>query len=238
MSKFSLISTINADRPASYEGKIFLSLDIDWAHDDILLDSIELIEDAGASATWYVTHDTPLLDRLRENPNFELGIHPNFNFLLEGDFRNGKDAGEVLDKLLEIVPEAKSVRSHSLTQSERLLDLFADRGLTHVGNTYIPSATNMRILPWRLWSGLVVVPHCFQDNVELRIERNGPNPVKDGLIVMDFHPIHIFLNTENIKRYESTRIWHRNSTELINHRSENMRGTRMLLKQVLEDTNP
>lgn len=236
MCRFSLISTIKTDNPASYEGKVFLSLDIDWAHDDILLDSIELIEDAGASATWYVTHDTPLLNRLRENPNFELGIHPNFNFLLEGDSRNGRDAGEVLDRLLEIVPEAKSVRSHSLTQSEKLLDLFANRGLTHVGNTYIPSTSNMRILPWQLWSGLVVVPHCFQDNAEFRIERNGPNPIKDGLIVLNFHPIHIFLNTENINRYELTRPWHRNSTELINHRSEHMEGTRMLLKQLLKDT--
>lgn len=236
MCRFSLINKINTDHPDSYEGKIFLSLDIDWAHDDILLDSIELIEGAGASATWYVTHETPLLNRLRKNPNFELGIHPNFNFLLEGDSRNGRDAAEVIDRMLEIVPEAKSVRSHSLTQSEKLLDLFASRGLTHVGNNYIPSMQNMRISPWRLWSGLVIVPHCFQDNVELRIKRNGFNLIRDGLVVWDFHPIHIFLNTENINRYESTRPWHRNSTELIKHRSENMSGTRMLLKQLLKDT--
>jgi len=72
-------------------------------------------------ATWFVTHDTPLISRLRTNSKFELGIHPNFDFLIQGEPRNGGNAQEVVARLLEIVPEAKSVRSHSMTQSSRLL---------------------------------------------------------------------------------------------------------------------
>lgn len=46
---------------------------------------INLLKQADASANWFVTHDTPLQERLRSYPKFELEIHPNFNFLLQGD---------------------------------------------------------------------------------------------------------------------------------------------------------
>jgi hypothetical protein len=234
MHKFSQITTIRVEDKFSYEGKIFLSLDTDWAHDDVLADSIDLIEDAGVAATWYITHDTPLLKRLRDNPMFELGIHPNFNLLLQGREKGGLDAEEVIDRLLEIVPEAKSVRSHSLLQSERLMDMFAERGLKHVSNTYVPRSSEITIKPWFLWSGLVVVPHSFQDNVELRLGRKSIEYNNHGLRVLDFHPIHIFLNTESLDRYENTRHLHRQPSDLMKYRSADPEGVREIFKQILK----
>ena len=64
-------------------------------------------------------------------PMFELRIHPNSNFLLAGETRKGATASEMIDRLIEIVPEAKDVRSHFTTQSSRLLEIFADKGSTH-----------------------------------------------------------------------------------------------------------
>ena len=87
---FGKVSEISLEEPSSYE-KVFLTFDIDWASDFVLEYCIDLIESAQVKATFFVTHETPLLERLRENPNFELGIHPNFNPLLEGDFRYGKN---------------------------------------------------------------------------------------------------------------------------------------------------
>jgi hypothetical protein len=234
MRSLSHIGVIRANDPTSYKDKIFLTLDVDWAHDDVLSDSIDLIEQADAPATWYITHDTPILSRLRKNTKFQLGIHPNFNFLLENDTRNGKNAEEVIDRLMDIVPEAKTVRSHSLTQSERLLDLFAKKGLTHIGNAYIPASAAMHVVPWQLWSGLVIVPHCFQDNADLRCQQHRLNLDNDGLLVFNFHPIHIFLNTENIDRYESTRLLHRQAAELIQYRSTDRLGARSLFKKILQ----
>lgn len=82
--------------------------------------------------TWFVTHETPLFARLRSNPEFELGIHPNFNFLLSGDRRAVRNATEAVDQMMTIVPEVKSVRSHSTTQSSCLLNLFALRGMSAI----------------------------------------------------------------------------------------------------------
>ncbi len=87
---FQIISVIEVNK--NYTDTIFLTFDIDWACDGVLADTIDMVEQADICATWFVTHDTPLLNRLRKNPKFELGIHPNFNNILMGkpDSVNGK----------------------------------------------------------------------------------------------------------------------------------------------------
>lgn len=90
--KFSTFKKIVVDDPRTWTDAIFLTFDIDWAHDEVLNDTIDIVERAGVAATWFVTHDTPVLERLKHNPNFELGIHPNFNYLLQGNSKNGKTA--------------------------------------------------------------------------------------------------------------------------------------------------
>ncbi len=64
---------------------VFLTFDVDWACDEVFADTIDLVEQADVCATWFITHGTPLLERLRENPKFGLGIHPNFNNILAGN---------------------------------------------------------------------------------------------------------------------------------------------------------
>ena len=46
----------------------------------------------------------------------------------------------------------------------------------------------------------------------------GSNKKESNLLVYDFHPIHVFLNTESIERYEETRLLHHKPNELIKHR--------------------
>lgn len=201
------ISTIHPEHHHTWQHKVFLTFDIDWAHDEVLEDAIDLVEQAGVSATWFVTHDKPLLARLRSNPKFELGIHPNFNYLLQGDPRNGANAAEGIDLLLDIVPEATSVRSHSMTQSTRLLQLFQDKGLTHDCNHFIPEQAGIELKPWYLWNGLVKIPYFWEDDIACIYGMNTtPKDLirRSGIKVFDFHPIHVFLNTENMERYEST----------------------------------
>ncbi len=215
----------------------FVTLDIDWAHDDILADAIELVEAHRVPATWFVTHDTPLLSRLRSNPDFELGIHPNFNFLLNGDGRSGKDAMDVVERLLAIVPEAKCVRSHSTTQSSELLDLFKRKGLTHECNSFIPIQSEIELKPWLLWSGITRVPYSWEDDVACLY---GPGSALSmnqliglaGIKVFNFHPVHVFLNTEHMDRYEKTRALHRSPQELRAHRYEGA-GTRTRFLELL-----
>lgn len=158
MNIFKKVLEIKHDNQITWNNKVFLTFDVDWANDEIFEDTIDLVEMYESPATWFVTHATPILGRLRNNIDFELGIHPNFNLLLDGDDRGGKNADEVVDRLLNLVPEAKSVRSHSLTQSSKLIDLFKRKGLTHECNSLIPAISGITPKPWILSCDFTRVP--------------------------------------------------------------------------------
>ena len=244
MAEFRTISSVDIDNTSSWKDVAFLTIDIDWANDVVLADTIDLIETSGVAATWFVTHDTPLLNRLRTNSRFELGIHPNFNFLLEGDFRNGRNAREVIERLQTIVPEAVSVRSHSMTQSSQLIALFKEMGLSHDANHFVPVNAGINLKPWKLWNDLIRVPYFWEDDLHLLYERFGvaqQNPSSllakgCGLKVFDFHPIHIFLNTESLSRYDQTRPLHQIPEKLAKHSYSGF-GTRNRLISLLSCAN-
>jgi hypothetical protein len=238
---FSTISKIDPNQKSTWFDKVFLTFDLDWAHDDILKDTVALISEARVAATWFVTHATPVLDDIKALPGQELGIHPNFNPLLEGPNTLRSNSKGILKNLLEIVPEAQSIRSHSMTQSSQLLNLFQSGGLTHEVNHFIPHHTGITLKPWILWNHLVKVPYFWEDDVHVlyeTIDISQKTPVEialagDGLKVFDFHPIHIFLNTESLDRYERTRSMHQNPKELIKHRYKGL-GTRTHLIALLK----
>ena len=70
---------------------VFITIDVDWAIDEVLKDTIDLFIKNNVKATILLTHQTDLIKDISDNSLFELGIHPNFNFLLNGDFRYGKN---------------------------------------------------------------------------------------------------------------------------------------------------
>lgn len=55
----------------------------------------------------------------------------------------------------------------------------------------------------------------------------------DGLQIYDFHPIHVFLNTDRQIRYESARPLFQLPDSLIEHRLSEGRGTRDVLLSLL-----
>jgi len=202
--KFENIKNIVISNPSTWQDKIFLTFDLDWCSDEVLSYTLDIVEEYDIKATFFVTHNTPLLERMRANPKIELGIHPNFNFLLEGDFRYGKNIEEVIKYYKDIVPEAVSVRSHSLAQSTKMLDSFEEFGLIYDCNTFIPFSSGIEVRPYNITNKLIKVPHFWEDDVHCLYEWewNVEKFIKyKGIKVFDFHPIHIFLNTEDLDRY-------------------------------------
>lgn len=233
--KFQCIHTIDPNDPQTWEGKIFLTFDVDWAADAVIDHTIDLLEENQIPATWFITHQSDACQRLIENDLFETGIHPNFNPLLNGDDSKGKTAEEVIDRLLDFVPNPLSARSHSMTQSTGLQNLFKTKGLQFDCNHFIPEHTGIALKPWHLWNGLIKVPYCWEDDVAAlyNVLEKGVEHY-NGLKVIDFHPIHIFLNTENMDRYEKTRAIHQNPEELIKHRNTDTTGAQTVLKELIK----
>lgn len=191
---------------------IFITIDVDWACDEVIEYTIDFLEKNNAKATFFITHSTPLLEKLRKSDLFELGIHPNFQWLLNGTSQY-KDMEAVLENILSIVPEAKSVRSHSLVQSSPLLELFKIKGLLYDVNLFIPWYSNIELYPIRHWNGLCRLPYFWEDDVQCISHLNGningwniDNLLQHkGLKIFNFHPIHLYLNTEQIQRYEEAK---------------------------------
>ena len=152
----------------------------------------------------------------------------------KADFRTS--AGKILDEILEIVPEAKSVRSHSTTYSTGLLSEFAARGLQNDCNYFIPEFSDISLKPWKNWTGMTMIPYFWEDDVMCSRKNSATISeliLKPGLKVFDFHPIHVFLNTENLYRYENSRNYHNNHKELIKHRFKG-NGIRNSLEKLME----
>lgn len=203
--EFENIKTIDINNDDSWRNKIFLTFDLDWANDEVISFTLDILERCNIKATIFITHQTKMLDRMVKNSNIELGIHPNFNPLLSGNFEYGKNVDDVIKYYMRIVPDALSVRSHSLTQNEHMLDQFVNHGLRFELNHFIPFSANMELKPFKLWNGLIKAMHFWQDNMQMMFGWDWnyePYSKADGLKIFNFHPIHLFLNTERIDRYE------------------------------------
>ena len=234
---FENIRSIDMSNTLSWKDKVFLTFDIDWCSDEVLSYTLDIIEKYNIKATFFVTHETNLLERMRANQNIELGIHPNFNPLLSGDFRYGKNIDEVTMYYKSIVPEAISVRSHSMTQNSPILNTFEKFDLVYDCNSFIPFSSEIGLKPYRHWTEkLIKVPYFWEDDIHCIYgwERDVKKFIAyNGIKVFDFHPIHVYLNTEHLDRYEKSREWHNREENLPKHRY-NGYGTHSFLIDLIE----
>lgn len=224
-----------------FEKRIYLTFDLDWADDVVLGETLDIIEENDITATIFVTHGTRLLERMRRNGKIELGLHPNYNGLLDGADAADQTAESIIEKLLTLVPEAKSVRAHCLVQSSRLMCLYKRFGLTHNADVLIPGESGIKVAPFRHFSnGLTITPYIWEDDVYCLKETKDWSPVfyvkRPGLKIFDFHPIHIFLNTKNMEAYEMARPYFRRPECLREYISADRgEGTRVFLLALIEE---
>lgn len=186
---------------------VAITLDIDWAPDFVIDHVAQILVRDQVKCTWFVTHSSPAVDRLRLAGNlFELGIHPNF---LAGSTQ-GKTPAEVLAFCRRCVPKARSMRTHSLVQSSPLLaSVMAEGGIERDVSLYLPYHRGLQPVRYRyagrdLWR----IPYFWEDDFEM--EQVVPDwdllrLLDDGasLAVFDFHPIHVYLNSASMQPYQA-----------------------------------
>lgn len=198
--------------------ELCITVDTDWAHDAVIADMLALIAAHEFQATWFVTHATPVLVEIAAAPGQELAVHPNFNPLFEGV---AEKASDILLRLREVVPNAVSIRSHSLTRSSRLASLFQQHGFTHESNYFVPPRAGAQMGPWNDFSGLIQVPIRWEDDVRL-LDASIGEPIEHlhalRPLVVNFHPVHVFLNSATMQDYETARPYFGNAAGLIARR--------------------
>jgi len=212
---------------------IAITSDIDWAPEEVIYDMVQIFESYGIKCTFFCTHYSKCLESADKNL-FELAIHPNFNPLLNG---YSSSVEKILEDILNIYPNSKGVRSHSMLQSSGLLNLFSERGLIYESNYFLPYYKNVQ--PILLWNNMLRLPYIWEDDVHWLYNRSFEKMDIDlqakGLKIFNFHPIHIFLNTLGQKHYLQAKEFYHNPEKLLDFRNNGqIKGTRDALIHLLD----
>ena len=215
---------------------VYITMDMDWANDGVLSDTIALVEQLNIPVCFFVTNDTPLLPRLRKHPLFTLGIHPNFLPQLNG--QTNKSYKETIAEMLELVPEAKVIRCHALADATPILVTAKELGFKADMNLFIPFSSGIQLAPFRHFTGLCRLPFFYEDDAWAS-EDDAAGPEKhllsDGLKIFNFHPIHLYLNMEKMERYNRAKPYYHDFESLsafVNHGGE--MGARDFLASLAE----
>jgi hypothetical protein len=181
--------------------ELVVTLDVDWAPDGMIDAVAEQLAVAGVPATWFVTHASPAVERLRAHGGFELGIHPNFR----PGSTHGRTPEAVLDHVMGLVPEAVSARAHGVVQSGELLHLLAERTPVRIDSTtFLPGMAHVRPLAQVTPHGtLVRVPFVWSDDYAPLTGDWGWDELlaRPGLQVVLFHPVHVCENPDAARAF-------------------------------------
>lgn len=228
---YCLLSQIRIDDEDSWGNSVFITIDVDWAVDGVIEDTASLLERYGVLATWFFTHKSRMIDQLVKSGH-EVGIHPNFNPLLTG--QTTATARQILEDCMAWCPSATSVRSHSLVSGAPISVMMKELGLSVTSNVNIPSTANILVRPWLTSATLVEAPYSWADEHSWNMSNQSDPHTwlgNRGLLVADFHPIHIYLNTDSSDRYDRTRSLHTDAVALAKERFVGP-GVRSLFKQM------
>lgn len=181
-----------------------ITFDIDWAPDWCVALCRDICLAHGIPATFFATHPSAELSRLLSDDRFEVGIHPN----LLPNSSHGATTEDVLRYCLDLVPSARSMRTHALVQSTGLFQtvLRAAPSIRFDVSLFLPSHAGLT--PTRFYVGedrpIIRIPYYWEDDVASMTPGwswdSDPLP-SDGLQIFDFHPIHVALNMATMRQY-------------------------------------
>jgi hypothetical protein len=204
-----------------------LTFDVDWAPDWSVQETLEILAESGASATFFVTHASPTIGMIAA-AGHEIGIHPNF----QRASTQGTDPGRIVGNLLELVPDARVMRTHGLIQGSLLLSevLRAFPQICYDLSLLTYRFAHSGWFNWRLRdAGMQRINYVWEDDFAFEdVEHDWAEyrPIS-SVDVLDFHPIHISLNSRTGEKYERMKdmLGNRPLTSLAVGEAENLRGT-------------
>lgn len=211
---------------------ISLSFDVDWAPDEVLQDTLSLLDSAQVKATFFATHRTQVLEKL-DRDRYEIAVHPNFQPLLEG--RGGTTFREVLREGVGMYDGIVGFRSHGVVSSGAVSQFAREEGLSYESNVYVPSPS----AAFRDYDGLIRIPIYWSDYREVLVgtpfDAEALALPEGPTLTFAFHPVHVFVNLENPRRYVETK--HLSPAEKVQHRHVGApKGIRDFLVELLERT--
>lgn len=219
---------------------IIFSMDIDWASEYVVSETLKYFKEKEVPLTVFLTHKSEVLAKALKEGNIKGGIHPNFM----PDSSQGKNWDEVIDFCYSLLPEVRGFRAHRYFDVNDTVDKLWNKGVLYESNicTYLDT-----LPPFLHRSGMVGFPIFFEDggylyqNGSLNYEDIKERIHRPGVKVINFHPMHFMVNTPY---FSYTRdIKDRLSREEYNNLTETSiaklhfqgRGISDLLKEMVDD---
>jgi len=178
---------------------ICLTFDLDWASEDAIKYTLDILQEFNFHSTFFITHPSPvIMDKIRKN-EVHGGIHPNF---LKNS-SHGNTYKEVLRYLKDILPNADCFRCHKYYDSNDITELLYSNGFKYDSNL----CTNLELVqPFVHRSRIIRYPIFFEDGGYLLNNRDISFKnfkkkyfKKPGLYIFNFHPMHININSPDYK---------------------------------------
>jgi hypothetical protein len=176
---------------------IIYTADTDWADEYILDFFFNEVEKYNSPWIIFATNKYERFQNLKKK-GYEIGIHPNFISCI-----NRSEMIAEVERLKKIFPEATYSRSHSLLSGGPIWDALEQSGITHDFTLFNPysESTRKRIL----WNGLIQVEFNWEDDFHFHIKDfnvdHSARIIKKKDLILNFHPIHFFLNTKSKNDY-------------------------------------
>ena len=187
--------------------QVCITIDTDWAVDDILRDTLVLVEKVGLPVTFFATNESAVLASLKQS-HYEIGLHPNFFGASTDD-----ELLNAISKLQKLYPEAIGARSHGLFVSYKILQLYKNIGMRYESNNFLYMHPYLR--PTERFKELESIPFMWSDDKAIELETfESFDFTTPGLKVYNFHPIHIYLNTPNVAYYEKCKPYYHDPVSL------------------------
>ncbi len=180
-----------------------LTADQDWAPEWACEYFVKLLSDNRLIAHVFRTSRSEALDYAVDTGLITNGWHPNF----KRGSSHGLDIAEVIDTMMELFPGCTTVRAHSYFESSETWKMLKHAGITV--ESHGPTDMEENLMPLRMMSGLTRLPVYLEDDVHLigesrqkSLKRFIRNIGVPGLKILDFHPIHLALNTPSLEHYD------------------------------------
>lgn len=203
--------------------QVALTFDTDWAPDFVLEHVFEILESFDLPSTFFFTNQTGT----KIPRSVEVGLHPDFRAASP----QGQSTEEILDNMLNWFPDAVGIRSHRWYWDYGLYELLPERGVKYDSSVFLPLDSG--VSPNIAYGPLVRFPVWWTDNLHLdrSLTLNAvdiPGFNGNGLKVMVFHPINVYLNMtrgvfqEDVSRFEPEAEWPRDELDALRSPGEGM----------------
>lgn len=216
---------------------ICFTADLDWAAEHAIEDLLKAFEINDIKPTVFLTHPSKVIDKCKDK--IDTGIHPNFI----QPSSQGKTQDEIVDYCRRLAPDTEVFRSHKWYGDNDIYDKLWNRGFRYESNL----CTNMdETEPFIHRSGMVSFPVFLEDgsyiikNKKIDFEDVRGKFEKNGLKVVNIHPMHYALNTpyfsytREIKDRLSREEWNNLQPEDLDNLSYKGAGIRSFIEDLFQ----